>query len=190
MTETYILSTKVDQNGRRFVLTSRGQLVFGEITPDTGLKAAPILLSEGIITNQGTNDGYGLIHIEARHGDQIRKAGYRSVIDFIEGVAKNYETIRKGKRRNGAQTYMVQLVDTKNNTLIVELSADGIFWNINTAGVFRTSYGVNNNVVYNRPTSVKRPAEAAGATRTEEQSSTLSVPSRSNTPTQHHKDSK
>lgn len=27
--------------------------------------------------------------IEARHGDQIRAAGYKSVIEFIEEVAKN-----------------------------------------------------------------------------------------------------
>ena len=35
---------------------------------------APILLSEGIITNPKTKEGYGLIHIEARHGKQIRQS--------------------------------------------------------------------------------------------------------------------
>lgn len=51
--------------------------------------------------NPATNDGYGLVHIEARHGDQIRKAGYASVLDFIEEVAKNYEIIKEGKDRDG-----------------------------------------------------------------------------------------
>lgn len=89
------LSDEIDENGRQFVLTSNGDLAFGEIGKNTGLTEAPILLSEGVITNTSTNDGYGLAHIEARHGEQIRKAGYKSVIDFIEKVAKNYDVIKK-----------------------------------------------------------------------------------------------
>lgn len=169
---SYQLSDEVDENGRQFVLTSNGELEFGQIGEDTGLTAAPILLSEGIITNPETNDGYGLVHIEARHGDQIRNAGYHSVIEFIEEVAKNYEVIRKGKDRNGMQTYMLQLTDKHNNTLIVELSGDGTYWNINTAGIFKTSYGAKREVVYNRHTTAKQPAETAGASLTGEQSGT------------------
>ncbi len=169
---SYRLSDEVDENGRQFVLTSNGELEFGQIGEDTGLTAAPILLSEGIITNPETNDGYGLVHIEARHGDQIRNAGYHSVIEFIEEVAKNYEVIRKGKDRNGMQTYMLQLTDKHNNTLIVELSGDGTYWNINTAGIFKTSYGAKREVVYNRHTTAKQSAETAGASLTGEQSGT------------------
>ena len=94
------LSDEIDENGRQFVLTSNGDLAFGEIGKNTGLTEAPILLSEGVITNTSTNDGYGLAHIEARHGEQIRKAGYKSVIDFIEKVAKNYDVIKKGSLRD------------------------------------------------------------------------------------------
>lgn len=155
----YQLSDEVDENGRQFVLTNSGELEFGVIGEDTGLTAAPILLSEGIITNPATNDGYGLVHIEARHGDEIRRAGYASVIDFIEEVAKNYEVIREGKNRDGIQTYMLQLTDKHNNTLMVELSGDGTYWNINTAGIFKTSYGAKRDVVYNRHTTDNQPAE-------------------------------
>ena len=182
----YQLSDEVDENGRQFVLNSDGEIEFGRIGEDTGLTPAPILLSEGIITNQKTNAGYGLLHIEARHGNQIRAAGYGSVLEFIEEVAKNYEVIRKGNDRDGRKTYMLQLTDKHNNTLIVELSGDGTYWNINTAGIFKTSYGANRDVVYDRHTTDNQPAETDGASLSGEQSGT--TPSTSmNAPAQSYK---
>lgn len=166
------LSDEIDENGRQFVLTSNGRLEFGKIDENTGLTPAPILLSEGIITNPATNDGYGLVHIEARHGDQIRKAGYKSVIDFIEEVAKNYERIKEGNVRNGNQTYMLQLKDKHNNTLMVELSSDGNYWNINTAGIFKETYGKNRKEVYSRHTTAKQSAETVVASQEVAQSGT------------------
>ena len=178
----YHLSEEVDENGRQFVLTSNGSLSFGEIGTDTGLTPAPILLSEGLITNPATNDGYGLVHIEARHGEQIRNAGYSSVVDFIEEVARNYDVIREGRNRDGNQTYMLQLTDKHNNTLMVELSGDGTYWNINTAGIFKTSYGANRKEVYNRHTTDRQSAETAEVSQDAEQGGTQSSSSM-NTPT-------
>lgn len=183
-TEEVKLSDEIDENGRQFVLTSEGELAFGEIGEDTGLTAAPILLSEGMITNAATNDGYGLVHIEARHGDQIRNAGYKSIVDFIETVAKNYDVIKEGNLRDGHRTYRLQLTDKHNNTLMVELSGDGTYWNINTAGIFKTSYGKKNKEVYNRHTTVKQPVEAAETSQDAEQgdtqtSSSMNVPTSS-----------
>ena len=171
------LSDEIDANGRQFVLTSDGQLAFGEITEKSGLTPAPILLSEGMITNPATNDGYGLVHIEARHGNQIRNAGYKSVVEFIEDVVKNYDRIKEGNVRNGNATYLMQLTDKHNNTLIVELSSDGTYWNINTAGIFKESYGKNRKVVYDRHTTGKQPAETAGASQEAAQSGTPTSPS-------------
>ena len=94
--ETYKLSDEIDENGRQFVISPEGKLEFGKIDKESGLPSAPILLSEGMITNPATNDGYGLVHIEARHGEQIRKAGYKSVLDFIENVAKKAHPINLG----------------------------------------------------------------------------------------------
>ena len=172
LTSDYRLSEEVDENGRQFVLTSDGDLEFGIISRETGLTEAPILLSEGIITNPSTGDGYGLVHIEARHGNQIRGLGYDSVVSFIEDVARNYEVIKQGLMRDGNQTYMLQLRDKHNNTLMVELSGDGTYWNINTAGVFKTSYGKNRKEVYNRHTTVKQPAEVVEESQKSEQSGT------------------
>ena len=57
-TFSYNLSDEVDENGRQFVLNSNGDIVFGQIEAEIGLQEAPILLSEGIITNPPTNAGY------------------------------------------------------------------------------------------------------------------------------------
>ncbi len=171
-TEGIRLSDEVDENGRQFVLTPEGELAFGEIGAESGLTPAPILLSEGLITNHATNDGYGLAHIEARHGEQIRKAGYSSVVKFIETVAKNYDTIKEGNTRDGHPTYRLQLTDSHNNTLMVELSGDGTYWNINTAGIFKTTYGKKNKEVYSRHTTAKQSAETAGTSQAAEQGGT------------------
>jgi len=187
---SYKLSSEVDENGRQFVLSSSGNVEFGEISEESGLPPAPILLSEGMITNKATNDGYGLVHIEARHGDQIRKAGYKSVVDFIEDVAQNYEVIKEGNVRDGNNTYLLQITDKHNNTLMVELSGDGTYWNINTAGIFKTSYGKNRKEVYNRHTTAKQPAETDEASRNAEPSGTQADPSMITTSTLNSSDNK
>lgn len=171
----YLLSDEVDEKGNLFVLTSGDHLEFGVIEENTSLTPAPFQLSEGVITNPKTNDGYGLVHIEARHGDQIRKKGYKTVIDFIEDIAKNYEVIREGNLRNGNKTYLIQLAKKRYNyTLIVELSEDGTYWNINTAGIFNKTYGAKRYVVYSRHTTAKQPAEIVEVSQSEEQSGTTS----------------
>ena len=169
-----------DENGQPFVVSSDGTTTFGEITEDTGLTVAPIKLSEGVADEKG--NGYGLRHIEARHGDQIRKAGFSSVEEFIEQVAKNYDVIKEGSDRNGNKTYRLLLTDKHNNTLMIELSKDGSYWNVNTAGVFKKSYGKDKKEVYNRHTTVKQSAETAETSQADEHSGTQST-SRMNVPT-------
>lgn len=76
------------------------------------------------------------------------------------------------------------MTDKHNNTLMVELSGDGTYWNINTAGIFKTSYGKKNKEVYNRHTTVKQPVEAAETSQDAEQgdtqtSSSMNVPTSS-----------
>ena len=130
-----------DENGQPFVVSSDGTTTFGEITEDTGLTAAPIKLSEGVADEKG--NGYGLRHIEARHGDQIRKAGFSSVEEFVKYVASNYDkhNIKIGKKRaNGVETYLIQAEDEHSNMLYVELSKDGSYWNVNSGGIFRKGY--------------------------------------------------
>lgn len=144
---------EVDEYGNRFVLASDGSTDFGLIDAESGLKQAPIKLSMGdnTIDEKGNNHGYGLLHIEAERGDAIRKAGYSSVQEFVESVAKNYTDIREGGIIANNQTYLLELVDEHNNTLFIQLSKNGEYWTINSAGIFRKKYSRNKRKVYDRP---------------------------------------
>ena len=64
---------------------------------------------------------------------------------------------------------------------MVELSDDGKYWNVNTAGIFKTSYGANRDVVYSRHTTAKQPAEATEESLSEEQRGTTSLTRMSST---------
>lgn len=140
---------EIDENGHPFVLASDGTTVFGQITANTGLAEAPIKLSEGFQSEDGK--GYGLAHIENRHGNQIRNAGFSSIEDFVETVAKNFSIIRKGNDRGKNETFLLEVQDKHNNTLFIELSKDGSYWNVNSAGVFKKSYSKKKDVVWTLP---------------------------------------
>ena len=61
----------------------------------------------------------------------------------MQYVAQNYDedNIRVGKRReNGNTTYLIQVTDENDNTLFIEMSRDGSYWNVNSAGIFRKGY--------------------------------------------------
>ena len=155
-TEELKFSEELDQNGHPFILSSDGTTVFGEITKNSGLTAAPIKLNEGFnkTDEEGNNIGYGLLHIQAGHGQQILEAGYPSVQKFVEDVCRNYKEIRIGRNRKSNQTYMlIELHDEKHKcTLYVELSHDGTYWNVNSGGIFRNKYTDKNDIVWPEPT--------------------------------------
>ncbi|MEE0961008.1 MAG: hypothetical protein U0L54_00495, partial [Bacteroidales bacterium] len=138
--------TEFDEDGLPFILSSNGSTTFGKITEDTGLTPAPIKLSLG-------NSKYGLTHIEKRHGKQIRNAGFDSVEEFVEYVCRNYKRIKQGENSVGEEngTYLIQIEDTHNNTLYIELSTDGNYWGVNSGGVFRNEYGNNKKEVWSAP---------------------------------------
>ena len=148
--ETYKVSGEKDEQGHPFVLNSNGEVDFGTMPKIGGQASAPVCLSEG-------NSGYGFIHIEDGHGKDIRNANFRSVPDFITYVIKNVEVIKKGKVYGAIQSYQLQAPipqkegeKLKNSMLMVELSKNGKYYNINTAGIFKESYGDKNEVVYDK----------------------------------------
>ena len=154
------MSKEVNEYGKPFVLSSNGLTNFGEVTADSGLPAAPIKLSIGENTKdvKGKNHGYGLLHIEASHGTQIRKAGFHSIEEFVENVAENYDTIREGSLIGKKQTYLLEVSDEHNNTLFVQLSRDGQYWNVNSAGIFREAYPRRKPKVASLPTIGSNPS--------------------------------
>lgn len=153
------LSEEKDENGNSFVVSSDGTTTFGEVRDKSGLPAAPIKLSVGYQDKNGS--GYGLTHIEANHGPQIKKEGFASVEDFVSYVAKNYDenNIKVGKRRTGGSiTYLLQVTGKHDNTLFIELSRDGSYWNVNSAGVFRKGYSDKKETV--AKTEPQQPSNA------------------------------
>lgn len=135
----YKVSKISNQFGSPFIEASDGSIEFGFITSEQNLYPAPIRLVLGNADN-------GLIHIIKRHGEQIKNAGYESVVSFVEYVAKHYNRILLGnayKNKKGIinQSYLVQLTDEHNNTLWVQLSHDKTYWNVNSAGVLSKRYG-------------------------------------------------
>ena len=147
------LSDEVNEFDKPFIISSNGSTTFGEIGDESGLTAAPIKLSlgENVRDDKGVNHGYGWLHIEAGHGDQIRAAGFASVEEFVETVARNYKTIRKGSIIANNQTYLLELSDEHNNTLFIQLSRDGSYWNVNSAGIFKKKYSRHKPEVFTRP---------------------------------------
>ena len=146
---TLMLSDEVDENGYHFILSSDGTSTFGYITRETGLTPAPIKLSEGF--QDKNNKGYGLAHIENRHGKQIRDAGFNSIEEFVENVARNFTVIKRGNERGENETYLLEVQDAHNNTLFIELSQDGSYWNVNSAGVFKKAYSKKKDIVWTLP---------------------------------------
>lgn len=138
-----VSDTEFDEDGSPFVLSSNGSTVFGEIRKENKLTPAPIKLSLG-------NSKYGRVHLEKRHGEQIRKAGFNSVEEFVEFVANNFKRIKVGENSVGEPngTYLLQLEDGHNNTLYIELSTDNSYWSVNSGGVFREGYGDNKEDVW------------------------------------------
>ena len=133
------LSGELDQNNSPFILSTNGQIDFGQITEEHNLPAAPVRLSLGDAQN-------GYIHINRRHGKEIQKAGFNSIESFVEYVINNFTRVKKGASYDNEKggknnTYLVQLQDGHNNTLFVQLSRDGSYWNVNSAGVFGKKYG-------------------------------------------------
>ena len=170
-------ATEIDENGLPFVVSENGTTSFGVIREESGLPSAPIKLSEGYQDENGK--GYGLRHIEAGHGDEIRNAGFSTVEEFVSYVAKNYDedNIRVGKqRRNGNTTYLIQVTDSHDNTLFIELSRDGSYWNVNSGGVFRKGYSnKKETVAKTEPQQPNNAVSSDSSLSTDEQSGTSSI---------------
>ena len=160
------LSGKTDQNGNPFVLSPEGEIDFANFDGNGKLPSAPIRLSLGDAEN-------GYIHINRRHGKQIMRAGFRSIGDFVTYVANNFTRIKEGEAYDNEsggknQTYLLQLQDGHNNTLFVQLSRDGSYWNVNSAGVFGKKYGDKKKDVWSASEVQNgEPASASGGLQSE-----------------------
>ena len=59
--------------------------------------------------------------------------------------------INVGAKIGNNQTYLLEVSDEHNNTLFIQLSRDGKYWNVNSAGIFKKKYSRRMPEVYSRP---------------------------------------
>lgn len=147
------LSSELNEYGKPFVKSSDGSIEFGYIDEESGLEPLPIRLSlgENRKDENGDDHGYGYLHIEAGHKNEILQNGFSSVEEFVESVARNYTDIKEGAKIGENQTYLLEVSDVHNNTLFIQLSRDGKYWNVNSAGIFKKRYSRRKPEVYSRP---------------------------------------
>lgn len=125
----------VERPDGRYVALADGSDALGAITPEIaaaiGREAAPIRLPEG-------DARFGETHIEARHGRDIRKAGYADAADFVAEVANAYTDVYQAK---GGRLILARRIG-RDRAAIVELrpSEGGTHWSVTTAGLFRPDY--------------------------------------------------
>jgi hypothetical protein len=102
-----------------FVECPGGGIDFGYLPDETAKairrQAGPIRLLES-----------DLRHIEERHGDQIRHAGYEDVPSFVQSVCTESNTIYRGKHGGGALVLIVRDPGSErpNKTAIIKLQPD------------------------------------------------------------------
>lgn len=109
------LTTDVDDNNNPFVFASNGNATFGYLPNNEIFTYTHVKLSIGenrIDEHTGKNHGYGLLHIEARHGKEIRSFGFKSCCEFLIYILANPTTIKEGKVINNMRTYFIDLTLT------------------------------------------------------------------------------
>ncbi len=118
-----------------FVESPDGGLDFGYLPEDAARiirrQPGPIRLLES-----------DLQHIEERHGDQIRQAGFQDVIRFVGESSKSYNAIYRGDK--GTLFLVTDNPGTKAKNVIVRLTPmtgkGEEFWAIKTAAIVRRDY--------------------------------------------------
>lgn len=120
-----------------FVPAPAGGEDFGEITPDMG---RTMRRQAGRIRLQQGNELFGLRHIEARHGDQIRKLGFPDVQSFVADALGKIEAVWQP---NATSQLVVVQAREKGRAVFIELragkDAEGDFYTVRSA--FPTGQG-------------------------------------------------
>lgn len=119
-----------------FIPAPDGGLDYGEITPamakEMRRQAGKIRLQRGVQNGDGT--GYGLVHIEERHGQEIRDAGFASIEDFVFGAVSDIESIWKPAATS--QLVVIQATE-RGKVVFIQLQAGkdeaGDFYTVKTA---------------------------------------------------------
>ena len=120
-----------------------GSTDLGHVPDGLPVPAGPIELPRGGQRADGRT-GSGLLHIEARHGAQIRAAGFTDVAHFVADVASHVTEIRQDEI---GKLFLVRRATDRtrrgdaHDALIAGLARDASGgWRVETAGPFRARY--------------------------------------------------
>lgn len=144
-------------DGQVFVRTVDYKTDLGQIDGQAiGRESGPIRLPRGH-AEPGTGTGFGEAHIEARHGDELRNAGYRDAADFVGQVAQGYNAVYRG--RSGG-LLLVRKTDS-SEVAVVNLRPDGDagFYEVQTAAIYRNKFFDNKKKLWEKPRQASQGPE-------------------------------
>ena len=128
---------RYQQNGNRpspkdIVLLPDGSKDFGmmqgrRLNDGRFLKSAPFRLLRG---RDYMGSGFGIVHIEGVHGDEIRNAGYSGVQEFVWDLVNSFDEIWAGI---GNSITLVRTGSGQKSAGFVELERDGDYYEIKSA---------------------------------------------------------
>ncbi|MDR1149373.1 MAG: hypothetical protein LBK66_12160 [Spirochaetaceae bacterium] len=155
---------KAVQYDGEFVLTADDKKDFGEIPAESGLKSGKIVLRIGE-HDEITGKGYGEKHIERdNRASQLRKNGYSNARDFVEHIAKDYDTIYEA----GNGTVFVVKHDGNEHIAVVKLEKlnGNNIYDVKTAYIGRRDFFRNKKKIWDvggrSPPGVKPPSAFSG----------------------------
>ncbi|MDR2240017.1 MAG: hypothetical protein LBE33_06185 [Zoogloeaceae bacterium] len=145
-------------NPEDFIPAPDGSLDFGEITQE---QASVMKRQAGKIRLRQGDEAWGLVHIQQRHGEQIRRLGFNSVEEFVSTVASGFTAIYQ---RSGGSMDVVLETGRTGQRLVVKLepSPDGDFYDVKTASPIRPDQFKNQKPLWER-TGTSTPTELAGS---------------------------
>jgi hypothetical protein len=132
---------------KEYVRFEDGSYDFGHIDNSMadaiGRESAEIRLPRGEHDNI-TGKGYGEVHIEQRHGREIRQAEktfdikYADAADFVKDVAENFAEIYSSR---GGHLFLVKK-NGRARVAVIELTgdADSSHWQVVSAGLYRPEF--------------------------------------------------
>ena len=93
-------------------------MIQGECAMKAGIPPGPIMLYAG--TQISEHHGFGREHIKQQHGEEIRKAGFKSEEEFVADVAKSFNAVYKV----GDNRYALVADGRQQKIHIIELTHD------------------------------------------------------------------
>lgn len=119
-------------------------------------------------------------YILENEGEEVAQEDARAYVEKYQSAIDNIQAqLNSGKGTNSRASMRAAMRENeaKRDAWKALLKEETVEQAINTAGIFKTSYGKNRKEVYNRHTTAKQPTETVEASQDAEQSGTQATSS-------------